>query len=34
MERTHWVGDRPVETADIVLAADRYRPVYRIAVGD
>jgi GntR family transcriptional regulator len=34
IERTHWVGDRPVETADIVLAADRYRPVYRIAVGD
>ncbi|MCC5574437.1 GntR family transcriptional regulator [Microtetraspora sp. AC03309] len=34
IERTHWAGDRPVETADIVLAADRYRPVYRIALTD
>ncbi|MGI5161365.1 GntR family transcriptional regulator [Microbispora sp. CA-102843] len=34
IERTHWAGDRPVETADIVLAADRYRPVYRIPVID
>ncbi|MBG0815890.1 GntR family transcriptional regulator [Planomonospora sp. ID82291] len=28
VERTHWAGDRPVETSDIVIPADRFRLVY------
>ncbi|WP_326820806.1 GntR family transcriptional regulator [Streptosporangium sp. NBC_01756] len=28
VERTHWAGDRPVETSDIVIPGDRYRLVY------
>jgi GntR family transcriptional regulator len=30
--RTMWAGDRPVETADIFMAADRLRLAYRIRV--
>jgi GntR family transcriptional regulator len=30
--RTMWADDRPVETADIVMAADRFRICYRIQV--
>jgi DNA-binding GntR family transcriptional regulator len=30
--RTHWSGETPVETCDIVIPADRYALVYRIAV--
>ncbi|WP_431680510.1 GntR family transcriptional regulator [Kitasatospora sp. KL5] len=32
IERTHWAGRRPVETADIVLAAERSRLVYELGV--
>ncbi|MEV8094134.1 GntR family transcriptional regulator [Kitasatospora sp. NPDC085879] len=32
IERTHWAGRLPVETADIVLAAERSRLVYEIGV--
>ncbi|WP_063771990.1 GntR family transcriptional regulator [Kitasatospora mediocidica] len=32
IERTHWAGDVPVETADLVLAADRFRLAYEIEV--
>ncbi|WP_263103662.1 GntR family transcriptional regulator [Kitasatospora sp. DSM 101779] len=32
IERTHWAGGLPVETADIVLAAERSRLVYEIGV--
>ncbi|WP_204064265.1 GntR family transcriptional regulator [Planobispora siamensis] len=28
VERTHWAGDRPVETSDIVIPGDRFRLVY------
>ncbi|MEU4403923.1 GntR family transcriptional regulator [Streptosporangium sp. NPDC023963] len=28
VERTHWAGDRPVETSDIVVPGDRFRLVY------
>lgn len=28
VERTHWAGDRPVETSDIVIPGDRFRMVY------
>jgi DNA-binding GntR family transcriptional regulator len=31
IERTHLAGGRPVETADIVISADRYRLRYRFA---
>jgi DNA-binding GntR family transcriptional regulator len=30
IERTHWAGDLAVETADIVLGADRFRLSYEI----
>jgi GntR family transcriptional regulator len=30
--RTYWADDRPVETADIIIPADRYRLVYAIPV--
>lgn len=32
VERTHWAGDRPVETSDIVIPGDRFRLVYTHAV--
>jgi DNA-binding GntR family transcriptional regulator len=32
IERTHWVGDRAVETCDICIPADRYRLEYEILV--
>jgi GntR family transcriptional regulator len=32
VERTHWAGDRPVETSDIVLPGDRFRMVYSMPV--
>ncbi|ONH55439.1 hypothetical protein CcI49_28355 [Frankia sp. CcI49] len=32
IERTHWAGDRAVETADIVIPTDRYVLAYEIAV--
>ncbi|MEU8248599.1 GntR family transcriptional regulator [Nonomuraea sp. NPDC048916] len=28
VERTHWAGDRPVETSDIVIPGDRFRVMY------
>ncbi|WP_327086537.1 GntR family transcriptional regulator [Nonomuraea sp. NBC_01738] len=28
IERTHWAGDRPVETSDIVIPGDRFQVVY------
>ncbi|MEU9829968.1 GntR family transcriptional regulator [Streptosporangium sp. NPDC048047] len=28
VERTHWAGDRPVETSDIVIPGDRFRLIY------
>jgi GntR family transcriptional regulator len=28
IERTHWAGDRPVETSDIVIPGDRFRVTY------
>ncbi|GII89856.1 GntR family transcriptional regulator [Sinosporangium siamense] len=28
IERTHWAGDSPVETSDIVVPGDRFRLVY------
>ncbi|MEU4516295.1 GntR family transcriptional regulator [Nonomuraea wenchangensis] len=28
VERTHWAGDRPVETSDIVIPGDRFRVTY------
>jgi DNA-binding GntR family transcriptional regulator len=34
IERTHFAGDQPVETADIVISADRYRLRYRFAAAD
>jgi GntR family transcriptional regulator len=30
VERTHWAGDRPVETSDIVIPGDKFRLVYGI----
>ncbi|MGI5269914.1 GntR family transcriptional regulator [Nonomuraea sp. CA-218870] len=30
VERTHWAGDRPVETSDIIVPGDRFRMVYSI----
>jgi GntR family transcriptional regulator len=32
IERTHFAGDRPVETCDMVIPADQYRLRYRIPV--
>jgi GntR family transcriptional regulator len=32
VERTHWAGERAVETADIVIPADRYVLAYEIPV--
>ncbi|WP_245984420.1 GntR family transcriptional regulator [Streptomyces tateyamensis] len=32
IERTHWAGETPVETADLVMAADRFRLAYEIDV--
>jgi GntR family transcriptional regulator len=34
IERTHFAGGQPVETADIVISADRYRIRYRFAATD
>jgi len=34
IERTHFAANRPVETADIVISADRYRLRYRFAAAD
>lgn len=34
VERTHYAGGQPVETADIVISADRYRLRYRFAAAD
>jgi len=34
IERTHFAGGRPVETADIVISADRYHLRYRFAAAD
>ncbi|HUA42703.1 MAG TPA: GntR family transcriptional regulator [Streptosporangiaceae bacterium] len=34
IERTHLAAGQPVETADIVISADRYRLRYRFAAGD
>ncbi|MDR8410532.1 GntR family transcriptional regulator [Nonomuraea sp. 3-1Str] len=32
VERTHWAGERPVETSDIVLPGDRFRVMYSMPV--
>ncbi|KAB8187481.1 UTRA domain-containing protein [Nonomuraea phyllanthi] len=32
IERTHWAGDRPVETSDIVIPGDRFRVTYSMPV--
>ncbi|MEU0567251.1 GntR family transcriptional regulator [Nonomuraea sp. NPDC005983] len=32
VERTHWAGDRPVETSDIVIPGDRFRIMYSMPV--
>ncbi len=32
IERTHWAGDRPVETSDTVIPGDKFRLVYTIPV--
>ncbi|GIH24263.1 GntR family transcriptional regulator [Acrocarpospora phusangensis] len=32
IERTHWSGDRPVETSDIVIPCDQFRLVYSLPV--
>ncbi|GAA0399753.1 GntR family transcriptional regulator [Acrocarpospora corrugata] len=32
IERTHWSGDRPVETSDIVIPCDQFRLVYNLPV--
>lgn len=32
VERTHWAGDRPVETSDIVVPGDRFQVVYNLPV--
>jgi GntR family transcriptional regulator len=31
IERTHWVGERPIETSDIVIPCDQFRLVYTIS---
>ncbi|GAA3811293.1 GntR family transcriptional regulator [Sphaerisporangium flaviroseum] len=33
VERTHWSGERPVETSDIVVPGDRFRLVYSVPLG-
>ncbi|GII60514.1 GntR family transcriptional regulator [Sphaerisporangium krabiense] len=33
VERTHWSGDRPVETSDVVVPGDRFRLVYSVPLG-
>ncbi|GGK83345.1 GntR family transcriptional regulator [Sphaerisporangium melleum] len=33
IERTHWAGDHPVETGDIVVPGDRFRLVYSVSPG-
>ncbi|MEV0202419.1 GntR family transcriptional regulator [Nonomuraea sp. NPDC050691] len=33
VERTHWAGERPMETSDIVLPGDRFRVTYSMPVG-
>jgi DNA-binding GntR family transcriptional regulator len=33
IQRTHYAGERPVETCDIVFPGDRYELTYRIPVG-
>ena len=33
IERTYFAGDRPVETADMVIPSDRYQVSYQIPVG-
>jgi len=33
VERTHWSGDRPVETSDIIVPGDKFRLCYSIPVG-
>ncbi|SDR00554.1 GntR family transcriptional regulator [Thermostaphylospora chromogena] len=30
VERTHWAGDRPVETSDTVVSADRFHLLYTL----
>ncbi len=32
LERTHWSGDRPVETSDIIVPGDQFRLCYNIPV--
>ncbi|MEO3853322.1 GntR family transcriptional regulator [Acrocarpospora sp. B8E8] len=32
IERTHWSGDRPVETSDIVIPCDQFRLVYSLPI--
>jgi Transcriptional regulators len=32
LERTHWSGDRPVETSDIIVPGDKFRLSYNIPV--
>lgn len=32
LERTHWSGDRPVETSDIIVPGDKFRLSYSIPV--
>ncbi|GAA3474859.1 MULTISPECIES: GntR family transcriptional regulator [Nonomuraea] len=32
LKRTHWAGERPVETSDIVVPGDRFEIVYSMAV--
>lgn len=32
VERTHWAGDRPVETSDIIIPGDRFRMVYSMPI--
>jgi len=34
LERTHWSGDRPVETSDIVVPGDKFRLTYTIPISD
>ncbi len=31
IERTHWAGERPIETSDIVIPCDQFRLVYSIS---
>jgi GntR family transcriptional regulator len=32
IERAHYVEDRPVETADMVVSSERYAQSYRLAI--